>query len=93
MIIIHIHNAVGGAVKSTVEIRVDVSGEVHVEKLTTAEIVEQEYEGPGDLIDHTGEIDDSGELNELANRHFASNWSEPEPKPDPDLWKDKQGLK
>ena len=84
MIIIHIHNAVGGAVKSTVEIRVDVSGEVQVEKLTPDEIAEQEVEGPGDLVDHTGEEDDGWP---------AAPWPVEPPKPDPNLWKDKQGLK
>jgi hypothetical protein len=131
MIIIHVHNAVGGAVRSTVEIRIDVAGEVQVERLTPAEIAEQEVEGSGEMAEgrmsdvaqafhqeqavqahrqqeaarRAGyasveqEIEGSGELVEHAltvdegGFEVGFDWPESKPKPDPDAWKDKQGLK
>ena len=78
MIIIHIHTATDGAVRSTVEIKICETGEVEVEQLTPADIAEQEPDSPGDESEIGFEI---------------SGWPEESPRPSPDIWKDKQGLK
>jgi hypothetical protein len=72
------------AVRLCIEHTVYAAGEVQVEKLTPAEIAEQEVEGPADMVDHTGEADDGWP---------DSPWPVEPAKPDPNLWKDKQGLK
>jgi 20S proteasome alpha/beta subunit len=72
------------AVRLCIEHTVYAAGEVQVEKLNQAEIAEQEVEGPADMVDHTGEADDGWP---------AGPWPVEPAKPDPNLWKDKQGLK
>ena len=78
MIIIHIHTAIDGAVRSTVEIKICETGEVEVEHLTPADIAEQE---PENLVDET----------EIGFE--IADWPEESPRSSPDLWKDRQGLK
>ncbi len=74
------------AVRLCIEHTVYAAGEIQVESLEPANPVEQEVEGSGELVDHTaGDADDYG--------FEVGDWASSPPKPDPDAWKDKQGLK
>ncbi len=66
------------AVRLCIEFTVYAAGEVQVEHLTPAAVVEQEPESS---------------VNETEIGFEISGWPEESPRPSLDLWKDKQGLK